>query len=108
MRSSTPSIWSTATAPAPPPARPRRAGSAGAAAATAVGMGALAIGTDGAGSIRIPCSFTGLFGIKATFGRVPAYPPSAFGLVSHVGPMTRTVTDGALMLTVLAGEDWRD
>ncbi|MBI3516652.1 MAG: amidase [Proteobacteria bacterium] len=82
--------------------------SAGAAAATAVGMGALAIGTDGAGSIRIPCSFTGLFGLKATFGRVPAYPPSAFGLVSHVGPMTRTVTDGALMLSVLAGEDWRD
>src|SRR5258707_4987543 len=43
--------------------------SAGAASATAVGMGALAIGTDGAGSIRIPSSFTGLFGIKPTFGR---------------------------------------
>src|SRR5258707_5877762 len=82
--------------------------SAGAASATAVGMGALAIGTDGAGSIRIPSSFTGLFGIKPTFGRVPAYPPSAFGLVSHVGPMTRTVEDGALMLSVLAGADWRD
>jgi aspartyl-tRNA(Asn)/glutamyl-tRNA(Gln) amidotransferase subunit A len=82
--------------------------SAGAAAATAVRMGALAIGTDGAGSIRIPCAFTGLFGLKPTFGRVPAYPPSAFGLVSHVGPMTRTVEDGALMLTVLAGPDWRD
>ena len=82
--------------------------SAGAAAATAVGMGALAIGTDGAGSIRIPSSFTGLFGLKPTFGRVPAYPPSAFGIVSHVGPMTRTVSDGALMLTVLAGADWRD
>jgi aspartyl-tRNA(Asn)/glutamyl-tRNA(Gln) amidotransferase subunit A len=82
--------------------------SAGAAAATAAGMGALAIGTDGAGSIRIPCAFTGLFGIKPTFGRVPAYPPSAFGTVSHVGPMTRTVSDGALMLSVLAGPDWRD
>src|SRR5579871_4839927 len=82
--------------------------SAGAAAATAVGMGALAIGTDGAGSIRIPSAFTGLFGLKPTFGRVPAYPPSAFGTVSHVGPMTRTVADGALMLTVLAGPDWRD
>jgi aspartyl-tRNA(Asn)/glutamyl-tRNA(Gln) amidotransferase subunit A len=82
--------------------------SAGAAAATAVGMGALAIGTDGAGSIRIPSSFTGLFGLKPTFGRVPAYPPSVFGTVSHVGPMTRTVADGALMLTVLAGADWRD
>src|SRR3954471_19082771 len=82
--------------------------SAGAASATAVGMGALAIGSDGAGSIRIPSSFTGLFGIKLTFGRVPAYPPSAFGLVSHVGPMTRTVEDGPLMLSVLAGADWRD
>lgn len=82
--------------------------SAGAAAATAAGLGALAIGTDGAGSIRIPAAFTGLFGIKATFGRVPAFPPTAFGTVSHVGPMTRSVADGALMLTVLAGGDWRD
>lgn len=82
--------------------------SAGAAAATAVGMGALALGSDGAGSIRIPSSFTGLFGIKPTFGRVPAYPASAFGAVSHIGPMTRTVADGALMLTVMAGADWRD
>ncbi len=82
--------------------------SAGAAGATAAGMGALAIGTDGAGSIRIPASFTGIFGLKPTFGRVPAYPPSAFATVSHVGPMTRTVADAALMLTVLAGADWRD
>lgn len=82
--------------------------SAGAAAALAAGIGALGIGTDGGGSIRIPCSFCGLAGIKATFGRVPAYPPSAMGLVSHVGPMARTVGDTALMLTVLSGTDARD
>jgi aspartyl-tRNA(Asn)/glutamyl-tRNA(Gln) amidotransferase subunit A len=82
--------------------------SAGAAAAVASGMGPLAIGTDGGGSIRIPSSFSGIFGIKPTFGRVPAYPLSAFGTVAHVGPMTRTVADAALMLTVLAGFDDRD
>jgi aspartyl-tRNA(Asn)/glutamyl-tRNA(Gln) amidotransferase subunit A len=82
--------------------------SAGAAAAVAAGMGPLTVGTDGGGSIRIPSSFTGLFGLKPTFGRVPAYPPSAFGVVAHVGPMTRTVADAALMLTVVSGTDDRD
>src|SRR5260221_4492886 len=82
--------------------------SAGAAAALAAGIGALAIGTDGGGSIRIPASFCGLAGIKATFGRVPAYPASAMGLLSHVGPMARSVDDVALMLSVLAGADARD
>src|SRR5205823_7910481 len=82
--------------------------SAGAAAALAAGIGALAIGTDGGGSIRIPGAFCGLAGIKATFGRVPAYPPSAMGLLSHVGPMARSVADTALMLRVLAGTDARD
>jgi aspartyl-tRNA(Asn)/glutamyl-tRNA(Gln) amidotransferase subunit A len=71
-------------------------------------MGPLAVGTDGGGSIRIPCSFTGLFGIKPSFGRVPAWPLSPFGTVAHVGPMTRTVTDAALMLNVLAQPDARD
>ena len=82
--------------------------SGGAAAAVASGMGALAIGTDGGGSIRIPAAFTGVFGHKPTFGRVAAYPPSPFGTVSHTGPMTRTVGDAALMLTVLAEPDPRD
>jgi aspartyl-tRNA(Asn)/glutamyl-tRNA(Gln) amidotransferase subunit A len=82
--------------------------SGGAAAAVASGMGPLAVGTDGGGSIRIPCSFTGLFGIKPSFGRVPAWPLSPFGTVAHVGPMTRTVTDAALMLNVLAQPDARD
>jgi aspartyl-tRNA(Asn)/glutamyl-tRNA(Gln) amidotransferase subunit A len=82
--------------------------SGGAAAAVASGMGPLAIGTDGGGSIRIPCSFTGLFGIKPSFGRVPAWPLSPFGTVAHIGPITRTVADAALMLNVLALPDARD
>jgi aspartyl-tRNA(Asn)/glutamyl-tRNA(Gln) amidotransferase subunit A len=82
--------------------------SGGAAAAVAAGMGALAVGTDGGGSIRIPCSFTGLFGIKPSFGRVPAWPLSPFGTVAHVGPITRSVQDAALMLNVLALPDARD
>lgn len=82
--------------------------SGGAAVAAALGMGALHLGTDGGGSIRIPAAFSGIFGLKQTFGLVPAYPLSPFGTVAHVGPMTRTVADAALMLTVLAGPDPRD
>lgn len=82
--------------------------SGGAAAAAALGMGALHLGTDGGGSIRMPCGFTGVFGIKPTFGRVPAWPPSPFASVSHIGPMTRTVADAALMLTEIARPDPRD
>jgi aspartyl-tRNA(Asn)/glutamyl-tRNA(Gln) amidotransferase subunit A len=82
--------------------------SGGAAVAAATGMGALHVGTDGGGSIRIPASFTGIFGLKPSFGRVPAYPLSPFGTVAHVGPMTRTVSDAALMLRVLANPDPRD
>ena len=92
--------WNTAMTPG--------GSSGGSAAAIATGMAALAIGTDGGGSIRIPCGFTGLYGIKATFGRVPAYPISPFGTVAHVGPMTRTVSDSALMLTVITEPDYRD
>ena len=82
--------------------------SGGAAAACALGMGALHLGTDGGGSIRIPSSFTGIFGLKPSFGRVPAWPLSPFGTVAHLGPMTRTVSDAALMLNVLALPDSRD
>jgi aspartyl-tRNA(Asn)/glutamyl-tRNA(Gln) amidotransferase subunit A len=82
--------------------------SGGATAAIAAGLGALATGTDGGGSIRIPAAFTGTVGIKAHFGRVPAWPASAMGTVSHVGPQTRTVEDAALMLDVLARPDHRD
>ena len=82
--------------------------SGGASAAVAAGMGPLAVGTDGGGSIRIPAGFTGIFGLKPSFGRVPAYPASPFSTVAHVGPMTRTVGDAALMLSVLAEPDARD
>jgi aspartyl-tRNA(Asn)/glutamyl-tRNA(Gln) amidotransferase subunit A len=82
--------------------------SGGAAAACALGLGALHIGTDGGGSIRIPASFTGIFGLKASFGRIPAWPASPFGSIAHVGPMTRTVADSALLLNVLSEPDARD
>src|SRR5499425_3422219 len=74
--------------------------SAGAAVAAAAGMGALHVGSDGAGSIRIPAAFTGIFGLKPSFGRVPAYPLSPMGQLAHIGPMARPVADAALMLTV--------
>ena len=90
------------------PERTPGGSSGGASAAVAAGMGALAIGTDGGGSIRIPAAFTGIVGHKPSFGRVPAHPLSPFGTVAHVGPMTRTVADAALMLTVLAEPDARD
>lgn len=82
--------------------------SGGSAAAVAAGMGPLTVGTDGGGSVRIPCAFTGLFGLKPSFGRVPAWPLSPFGTVAHLGPMTRTVTDAALMMNVLSRPDLRD
>ena len=82
--------------------------SGGGAAAVASGMGPLTVGTDGGGSIRIPCAFTGLFGLKPSFGRVPAWPLSPMGTVAHVGPMTRSVADAALMMNVLSLPDSRD
>ncbi len=82
--------------------------SGGAAAALAAGMGTLMTGTDGGGSIRIPGAFTGVFGIKPSFGRVPAYPLSPMGTLAHIGPMARTVADAALMLSVIAQPDARD
>ena len=82
--------------------------SGGASAAVAAGLAPLAIGTDGGGSIRIPASFAGIVGHKPSFGRVPTYPASATWSLSHLGPMTRTVADAALMLRVIAGPDERD
>ena len=68
----------------------------------------LALGTDGGGSIRMPAHFTGTFGLKPSFGRVPAYPLSLFGTLAHIGPMARTVADAALLLAVIARQDDRD
>jgi aspartyl-tRNA(Asn)/glutamyl-tRNA(Gln) amidotransferase subunit A len=81
--------------------------SAGAGAAAAAGLGPLHQGSDGAGSIRVPSAFCGIYGLKPTFGRVPVWPVSNTDSASHTGPMTRTVADAALMLAVMAGpDDW--
>jgi aspartyl-tRNA(Asn)/glutamyl-tRNA(Gln) amidotransferase subunit A len=91
--------------------------SAGSGAAVASGMGPFAIGSDGGGSIRIPSSLCGLYGMKASMGRVPLYPGtkderypgvSSWESLEHIGPMSRTVADSALMLSVIAGPDDRD
>ncbi len=82
--------------------------SGGSASAVAAAMGPLSIGTDGGGSVRIPCSFCGLFGHKPTFGKVPAYPISPFGTVANIGPITRTVADGGLLMNVIAKPDKDD
>ncbi|MEU9990350.1 amidase [Streptomyces sp. NPDC048045] len=82
--------------------------SGGSAAAVALGAGPLSLGTDGGGSIRIPAAFCGIFGLKPTYGRVPLYPASPFGTLSHVGPMTRDAADAALLMDVIAAPDARD
>ena len=82
--------------------------SGGAGVAAALGMGMLHLGTDGGGSIRIPASFCGVFGLKPTFGVISVYPHTPALSLWHQGPLTRTVSDAALMLTVMAGPDIRD
>ena len=92
--------------------------SAGSGAAVAAGVGPFAIGSDGGGSIRIPAAHCGLFGMKASMGRVPLYPGtkderypgvSSWESLEHIGPLSRTVADGALMLSVIgSGPDARD
>ncbi|HEX9976526.1 MAG TPA: amidase family protein [Dehalococcoidales bacterium] len=83
--------------------------SGGAAAAVAAGLGPVAIGTDGGGSIRIPSSFCGVFGLKPSFGRVPRGPGfTDWQTLSHTGPISRTVRDAALTMEIIAGRDNRD
>ena len=85
--------------------------SGGAAAAVAAGLCALATGSDGGGSIRIPASLCGTYGIKPTQGRVPRYGGvgrPAYSTFSQSGPISRTVSDSALLLQALAGPDNRD
>ena len=91
--------------------------SAGSGASVAAGVAPFAIGSDGGGSVRIPSAHCGLYGIKASMGRVALYPGcrderypgvSSWETLEHIGPMSRTVTDSALMLSVIAGPDPRD
>ena len=90
--------------------------SGGAAAAVALHMGPIAIGSDAGGSIRVPSSFCGVFGLKPTFGLVPQYPGfpgwetsfPGWAHLLHTGPITNTVGDAALALGVIGGRDDRD
>jgi aspartyl-tRNA(Asn)/glutamyl-tRNA(Gln) amidotransferase subunit A len=86
------------------PARTAGGSSGGAAVAVAAGVGLGATGTDGAGSVRIPASFCGVVGYKPTFGRIPYLPLSSEGL-SHLGPLSNTVEDAALLAWVMSGAD---
>lgn len=90
--------------------RDRQAGgsSGGAAASVAVGIGAVAVGSDGAGSIRIPAGFCGVVGLKPTFGRVAMHPMGGNAPFIHFGPMARTVDDATMLLAAMAGPDPRD
>jgi len=97
--------WNLGTTPA--------GSSGGAAAAVASGMGPLAVGSDGGGSIRAPASFCGIFGLKPSRGRIPLYPllsgwETLDRRLAHLGPLTRTVADAALMMEVMVGRDDRD
>ncbi|MEE8396713.1 MAG: amidase [bacterium] len=82
--------------------------SGGAGAAVAAGLCHLAVGTDAGGSIRIPASFSGVFGHKPSYGRVPVYPLTPYAPFAGIGPMTRTVEDAAMMLNAMARPDPRD
>jgi aspartyl-tRNA(Asn)/glutamyl-tRNA(Gln) amidotransferase subunit A len=80
----------------------------GGAVAALLGLGVLHLGTDGAGSLRIPAAFTGVFGFKPSYGLVPTFPLSPLNVLAHQGPITRTVADAASMLSVIAQPDARD
>ncbi|MEV4605026.1 amidase family protein [Amycolatopsis sp. NPDC049253] len=99
------------------PTRTPGGSSAGSGVAVATGMAPLALGSDGGGSVRIPASLCGVYGLKASMGRVPLYPGcrderypgmSSWESLEHIGPMTRTVDDAALLMSVIAGPDPRD
>lgn len=92
--------WNTGTGPG--------GSSSGAATCAALNLGCIHIGTDGAGSVRIPAAFTGVVGLKPSYGRVPAWPISVMGFLAHLGPLTRTVTDTALAMKVIGQPDERD
>lgn len=82
--------------------------SGGAGAQVASGMGPIGIGTDGGGSIRIPAAYCGVVGFKPSYGRIPLWPASPVGTLAHAGPMSRSVSDAALVMSVVSGPHVRD
>jgi Asp-tRNA(Asn)/Glu-tRNA(Gln) amidotransferase A subunit family amidase len=98
----TTSPWGTARSPG--------GSSGGAAALVAAEITPLVTSSDGGGSIRIPASFTGTFGLKTSFGRVPKGPSEFwdYGNTGVYGPLTKTVEDAALFLDQVVGHDGRD
>lgn len=82
--------------------------SSGAAAAAILGIGRIHLGTDGAGSVRIPAAFTGVVALKSTFGRVAAAPISVMGVLAHLGALTRTVAENVRAMAVIGQPDPRD
>ena len=82
--------------------------STGAAICAAAGIGPIHQGSDGAGSIRMPAAFCGVYGLKPSYGRVPYGRHVNNNHSSHIGPLTRTVADAAMMLQAMAGPDDRD
>jgi len=79
--------------------------SGGAASSVAGGLGPLALGSDGGGSIRVPSSCCGVYGLKPTYGRIPSYPRIGINFITmdHYGPIVRYVKDAALMLNIMKG-----
>ncbi len=100
LRGTTRNPWNTDLTPG--------GSSAGAGAAAAAGMGVLHLGGDGGGSVRIPAALCSTYGLKPDSMRIPFHPQSAPGKPGALGPLTRAVTDAALMLTVMAEPDARD
>ena len=92
--------WNTALTPG--------GSSGGSSASVAAGISPLALATDAGGSVRIPAGFAGVFGHKPSGGRVAMYPPTPYGTLAGFGPITRSVRDAALMLSVIAQPDLRD
>jgi amidase len=83
--------------------------SSGSGAAVASGLVDIALGADEGGSVRIPSAWCGLVGMKATHGLVPSYGMTYMDhTIDHIGPMTTSVAENALMLEIMAGSDWRD